>query len=304
MLTGHGVDPALYERAHDQVLDLFTSTPLADKMRFRARRHGSVSPGLFPAGGDQRHPSRPRRGLGMVPPRLRHRRRNATRPSTPTDYWPRADFEQQFRPLVLAHERCSSRSPRRCSRASAAIRICSTRKLDQTNFGLRLNYYPPITADAGSFGRGPAARPRGRRPVHHPPARRASTASGVEPPQRQVGAPEPAAGRDHHQYRRLHAADVQRPPAVDHSPRRQAARRLAPRQRRGSPSRWPSICGRTKSSKSFPASARPNIRRSRRSPSTLAAPPNSTATITRSTRPRPEPGFFAPPCARSSRRGA
>jgi isopenicillin N synthase-like dioxygenase len=48
VLTGHGVDPALYDQAHDTVLDLFTSTTLADKMRFRARRHGSVSQGYFP----------------------------------------------------------------------------------------------------------------------------------------------------------------------------------------------------------------------------------------------------------------
>src|SRR5213080_2334241 len=48
VLTGHGVDPGLYDAIHDAVIDLFTSTPLADKMRFRARRHGAVSQGYFP----------------------------------------------------------------------------------------------------------------------------------------------------------------------------------------------------------------------------------------------------------------
>ena len=48
VLTGHGVDAALYDEMHDAVLDLFTSTPLADKMQFRARRHGSVNQGYFP----------------------------------------------------------------------------------------------------------------------------------------------------------------------------------------------------------------------------------------------------------------
>src|SRR5206468_11364541 len=38
VLTGHGVDPALYDEMHDGVLDLFTSTSLSDKMRFRAAR--------------------------------------------------------------------------------------------------------------------------------------------------------------------------------------------------------------------------------------------------------------------------
>ena len=43
VLTGHGVDPALYDDMHEGVLDLFTSTSLAEKMLFRAHRHGSVS---------------------------------------------------------------------------------------------------------------------------------------------------------------------------------------------------------------------------------------------------------------------
>src|SRR4029450_9641779 len=41
VLTGHGVGPALYESMHDAVVDLFESTSLDEKMRFRAERHGS-----------------------------------------------------------------------------------------------------------------------------------------------------------------------------------------------------------------------------------------------------------------------
>jgi isopenicillin N synthase-like dioxygenase len=48
VLTGHGVDTALYEDMHEGVLELFTATPLAEKMRFRAARHGSVAQGYFP----------------------------------------------------------------------------------------------------------------------------------------------------------------------------------------------------------------------------------------------------------------
>src|SRR3954465_1912174 len=40
VLVGHGVEPALYDEMHDSVLDLFTSTSLDEKMRFRAQRHG------------------------------------------------------------------------------------------------------------------------------------------------------------------------------------------------------------------------------------------------------------------------
>src|SRR5947208_8081223 len=48
VLTGHGVDPALYDEMDDAVLDLFESTPLADKMRYRGERHGSINQGYFP----------------------------------------------------------------------------------------------------------------------------------------------------------------------------------------------------------------------------------------------------------------
>jgi len=45
VLTGHGVDPALYDDMHDGVIELFETTSMADKMRFRAERFGSVNQG-------------------------------------------------------------------------------------------------------------------------------------------------------------------------------------------------------------------------------------------------------------------
>src|SRR5258708_29711370 len=42
VLTGHGVDPALYDDLHDVVLDLFTTTTLGEKKRFPARHYGSI----------------------------------------------------------------------------------------------------------------------------------------------------------------------------------------------------------------------------------------------------------------------
>src|SRR6185436_16158993 len=40
VLTGHGVDTGLYDRANNTVGELFATTSLAEKMRFRASRHG------------------------------------------------------------------------------------------------------------------------------------------------------------------------------------------------------------------------------------------------------------------------
>lgn len=48
ILEGHGVDPALYDEAEQQVVELFTATPPDVKMRYRASRHGSVNQGYFP----------------------------------------------------------------------------------------------------------------------------------------------------------------------------------------------------------------------------------------------------------------
>ena len=42
ILEGHGVALDLLEAAEDWVAELFTSTTLEDKMRFRASRHGAV----------------------------------------------------------------------------------------------------------------------------------------------------------------------------------------------------------------------------------------------------------------------
>ncbi len=41
-LVGHGVDPALYEEANRAVVEVMTRPGLAEKMRFRAKRFGSV----------------------------------------------------------------------------------------------------------------------------------------------------------------------------------------------------------------------------------------------------------------------
>src|SRR5712691_13051373 len=48
ILTGHGVDPALYDEAEKRIEEMFTRCSMEDKMRFRAERFGSVNQGYFP----------------------------------------------------------------------------------------------------------------------------------------------------------------------------------------------------------------------------------------------------------------
>jgi len=126
VLEGHGVEPELYDRAHDAVLELFTRTPLEEKLRFRANRHGSVNQGYFPIKETSGiHPDLVegwvfcRRAFDLgddpsAPPRLE-------------EFWPRPEAERVFREMCLAHERLILPVMQSLLGYLAAIRISTTR---------------------------------------------------------------------------------------------------------------------------------------------------------------------------------
>jgi isopenicillin N synthase-like dioxygenase len=153
VLTGHGVNPALYDEAHDAVLDLFTSTPLDQKMQFRAARHGSVSQGYFPI--EQTSNIHPDLVEGWVWCRrafdIAQQRET---PFRPEDYWPDAAYERRLRPLVLAHERLFKPIAQSIFMGLGCDPHIYDRQLTQTNFGLRLNYYPPMSREQEQSGAG------------------------------------------------------------------------------------------------------------------------------------------------------
>jgi isopenicillin N synthase-like dioxygenase len=151
VLTGHGVDPALYDDMHDAVLDLFTSTTLDDKMRFRAARHGSVAQGYFPIEETSEiHPDLVegwvwcRRAFAMEQDR--------DGPFRAEDYWPRAEQELRFRRLALAHEALFKPIAQAMFQGIGCDPHAYDSKLTNTNFGLRANYYPPMSADQDRSG--------------------------------------------------------------------------------------------------------------------------------------------------------
>ena len=103
MLIGHGVDSALYDEMDDAVLELFKSTPLEEKMRFRAERYGSVAQGYFPI--EQTSEIHPDLVEGWVWCRRAFdipQQRDAAVPGG--RFLAAAEYERQFRRLVLAHE--------------------------------------------------------------------------------------------------------------------------------------------------------------------------------------------------------
>jgi len=153
VLVGHGIDVSLYDEMDAQVLELFESTPLEQKMRFAAERYGSVAQGYFPI--EQTSEIHPDLVEGWVfcrrafdIPQQRHAAFCAE------DFWPRQEFERQFRRLILAHEQLFKPIAQAMLQGLGCDPHLLDDKLTQTNFGLRLNYYPPMTADQDRSGAG------------------------------------------------------------------------------------------------------------------------------------------------------
>lgn len=153
VLVGQGVEPALYDEMQDATLDLFTSTPLDGKMRFRAERHGSVNQGYFPI--EETSDIHPDLVEGWVFCRRAFDvPQERQEPFRPEDYWPSAVDERQFRRLVLTHEQLFKPIAQAMLQGLGCDPHLLDRKLTDTNFGLRLNYYPPMTPEQDRSGAG------------------------------------------------------------------------------------------------------------------------------------------------------
>lgn len=154
ILTGHGVDPSLYQELNERTEELFTTTSMEDKMRFRARRHGSVSQGYFPM--RETSDIHPDMVEGWVWCRrafdIPQDRSDSFRPE---DYWPDVRYEPVFRRLTEAHERLFKPITQAMFQGIGCDPHLYDEKLTNTNFGMRLNYYPPLSdaEDASGAGR-------------------------------------------------------------------------------------------------------------------------------------------------------
>jgi isopenicillin N synthase-like dioxygenase len=151
ILEGHGVDPALYDEAEGRVAELFAGLSLEEKMRYRAERHGSVNQGYFPI--KESSDIHPDLVEGWV--FCRRAYDFGENPSyRAEDFWPRPALEPFFRRLCLAHEALILP----VMRSLLAYLGCDPHlydgKLTRTNFGQRLNYYPPLSAADEASGAG------------------------------------------------------------------------------------------------------------------------------------------------------
>jgi isopenicillin N synthase-like dioxygenase len=144
ILEGHGIDPALYDQAHEKVGEMFGRLSLEDKMRFRAQRHGSVNQGYFPIKETSNmHPD-------LVEGWVFCRR--AFESPRAQDFWPLPEYEPFFRRLVRAQEQLILPVMQSLLAYLGCDPHLYDRQLTATNFGLRLNYYPPMSRDDDESG--------------------------------------------------------------------------------------------------------------------------------------------------------
>jgi isopenicillin N synthase-like dioxygenase len=122
-------------------------------MRFRAERHGSVNQGYFPIEEtSQIHPDLVEAWVWCRRAFDIEQERDAA--FRPQDYWPRAEYERRLRKLVLAHEQLFQPIAQAMLQGLGVDPHLLDAKLTRTNFGLRLNYYPPMTREQDRSGAG------------------------------------------------------------------------------------------------------------------------------------------------------
>jgi isopenicillin N synthase-like dioxygenase len=154
VLEGHGLDSKLYDEAADKVVELFTRPSLEEKLRFRGRRHGSVNQGYFPI--KETSDIHPDLVEGWVFCRRAFDiEKNRDAPFRIADFWPVPELEPFFRRLCLEQEKLILPVMRSILMSLGCDLHLFDRRLTQTNFGLRLNFYPPVseTDDASGAAR-------------------------------------------------------------------------------------------------------------------------------------------------------
>ena len=151
ILANTGIDPELYDQAAERVIEFFETIPLEEKLRFRAERHGSVNQGYFPIKETSDiHPD-------LVEGWVFCRRAFHLDPQHPTcveDFWPRPEMEPFFRGLCQRHERLIHPIMQSILLHLGQDPHLYDERLTGTNFGLRLNYYPPVSDKDNRSGAG------------------------------------------------------------------------------------------------------------------------------------------------------
>lgn len=148
ILEGHGIDPRLHDECERAVERLFTEHTQEEKLRFSAQRHGSVNQGFFPL--QQTTEIHPDQVEGWVFCRRAFDLGDDPEHSTRVgDYWPDPEAERCFRRLCLQQEKLILPIAQSILSYLGCDPHSFDERLTKTNFGLRLNYYPPLQEPSG-----------------------------------------------------------------------------------------------------------------------------------------------------------
>ena len=151
ILVGHGIDPELHDAAEEWVIDLFTKPSLDKKLEYTANRVGSINQGYFPIKETSDiHPD-------LVEGWVFCRRAfdiNQDPAFLVEDLWPIPEAERFFRRLCLETATLVAPITESIFRYLGVDPHHYDKRLADTNFGLRLNYYPPISAEDEASGAG------------------------------------------------------------------------------------------------------------------------------------------------------
>ena len=150
VLTGHGIDPKLYEGTKEKTREIFETTPFENKIQYKYSRTGSVNQGYFPM-----------KETTIIHPDLVEgwvfcRRAFDFGQSSYREelFWPASGYEPHFRKHVKAHEELILPIMQAILQYLGADPHLYDKRLTETNFGFRLNYYPPISEEDDASGAG------------------------------------------------------------------------------------------------------------------------------------------------------
>ena len=151
ILTGHGVDTNLYLEAQQKVREIFEDISLKERLPYKAERHGSVNQGYFPM--KETTIIHPDLVEGWV---FCRRAFNLDKNANfdEKNFWPKTGYEAFFRQIIEAHEALILPIMQSILSYLGCDSHLYDEKLTGTNFGFRLNYYPPMKSEDVKSGAG------------------------------------------------------------------------------------------------------------------------------------------------------
>lgn len=151
ILVNHDVDTRLYAEAIEATKRLFESTTREQRKQYLAQRTGSVNQGYFPV--EETTIIHPDLVEGWVFCR-RAFDINDDENYCERDFWPLPGLEPVFRRICLSQEKLIHPIMQSILRFLDCDSHLYDERLSGTNFGFRLNYYPPVSESDRERGGG------------------------------------------------------------------------------------------------------------------------------------------------------